>query len=124
MSQQNDARFEIYRAAGEWLAENTPKEATIGALEVGIIGYYAQRTMIDFAGLIQPKVAEQFAYDKTYQDAAIWAVSEYQPDFVLIPSKSFPRLINGYLTSLCKIVHRFDGIEHNFSSDILIFDCR
>ena len=124
MSQSIDPRYAIYRASGEWLAQNTPLDATVGALEVGIIGYFAQRWMIDFAGLIQPRVAEQFANDKTYQDAAIWAVGEYQPDFVLIPSKSFPRLQDSYLKPSCKIAHRFDGIEYNFTSDILIFNCR
>jgi hypothetical protein len=123
MSQQIDARFEIYRAAGEWLAENTPKDATIGTVEVGIIGYYAKRTMIDFAGLIQPMVADQFAYGKTYEDASIWAVEKYHPDFILIFSNSFPGLVNGYLRS-CELAHQLNGIEHNFPSDILIFDCQ
>ena len=48
-----DFRHGIYRAAGEWLLVNTSPEDKVGAMEVGIIGYYAQRPMVDFAGLIQ-----------------------------------------------------------------------
>jgi predicted nucleotidyltransferase len=54
-----DPRVQIYRDVGLWLAENTPPEASVGTLEVGIIGYYARRRMVDFAGLIQPDVALQ-----------------------------------------------------------------
>ena len=79
--------------------------------------------MIDFAGLIQPMVADQFAYGKTYEDASIWAVEKYHPDFILIFSNSFPGLVNGYLRS-CELAHQLNGVEHNFPSDILIFDCQ
>ena len=48
----SDTCFGIYRAAGEWLQENTSPEDKVGAMEVGIIGYYARRPMVDFAGLI------------------------------------------------------------------------
>ena len=79
MSQRIDPRYAIYSAAGEWLADNTPPDAHVGALEVGIIGYYAQRSMVDFAGLIQPEVAEQMQVDTTYDDTAIWAVKNINP---------------------------------------------
>src|SRR5690606_37532000 len=41
-----DPRVSIYRAAGEWLRAATDSTASVGSLEVGIIGYYAQRPMI------------------------------------------------------------------------------
>ena len=48
------SRLKIYSALGKWLDANLPPEASVGALEVGIIGYYSHRSMVDFAGLIQP----------------------------------------------------------------------
>jgi len=124
MSHRVDPRYAIYQAAGEWLSENTPQDATVGALEVGIIGYYADRSMVDFAGLVQPEVAEQFSYDKTYDDAAVWAVDRYQPDYVLILSNDLPGLVNGPLAADCGLAYQLAGADFDFHSDIMIFECR
>ncbi len=90
-----DRRQAAYQQTGEWLAANTPPGATVGALEVGIIGYYARRPMIDFAGLIQPAVARQMTSDTTYDDTALWAVENYRPDYVVVPTGWFVEMIRG-----------------------------
>jgi len=84
-----DPRLEVYREIGQWLATHTPPQATVGALEVGIIGYYAQRPMVDFAGLIQPDVARRFTSTTTYQESAAWAIQHYRPDYLLLHGDSF-----------------------------------
>ncbi len=43
-----------YTLAAQWLAENTPPDATVDALEVGVIGYYDHRRTVDFVGLVEP----------------------------------------------------------------------
>jgi hypothetical protein len=88
-----DPRLELYREIGQWLQSHTPRPTRVGALEVGIVGYYAQRPMIDFAGLLQPSVALQFSATTTYQDSTMWAVQTYRPDYVLLAPDSFPSLI-------------------------------
>lgn len=124
MSLLIDPRYAIYKAAGEWLAENTAEDASVGALEIGIIGYFSQRSMVDFAGLIQPQVADQLQYATTYEDAAIWAVEEYTPDYVLLFSNIFPRLVDEHLASSCELTHQLPGVEYDHPMDIVIFDCR
>ncbi len=89
---QPDPRLEVYRQIGQWLESNTPPQASVGALEVGIIGYYAQRPMIDFAGLIQPDIARQLGPNNTYQEAAAWAIQTYQPDYVALHADAFSAL--------------------------------
>jgi hypothetical protein len=86
---RTDTRLEVYRQVGHWLADHTPLQATVGTLEVGIIGYHAQRTMVGFAGLIQPDVARQLAVSTTYQDSATWAIQTYRPDYVALPGGTF-----------------------------------
>jgi hypothetical protein len=81
---QPDPRLDLYREVGHWLDEHTPPQATVGTLEVGILGYYGQRTMVGFAGLIQPEVARQLAPDRTYEDSATWAIQTYRPDYVVL----------------------------------------
>ena len=86
---RTDTRLEVYRQVGRWLADHTPLQATVGTLEVGIIGYHAQRTMVGFAGLIQPDVARQLAVSTTYQDSAAWAIQTYRPDYVVLHGGTF-----------------------------------
>ncbi len=88
----NDQRLGIYRVVGVWLRADAPPDASIGTLEVGIIGYYAERRMIDFAGLLQPDTAHQLTPTTTYEDAAIWAFERYQPDYLALQQGIFPRL--------------------------------
>ena len=80
-----DQRLVVYREVGEWLRAQTPTTATVGALEVGIIGYYSERPMIDFAGLIQPDVARQFSPTTSFADGARYAIERYLPSYVALP---------------------------------------
>ncbi len=92
MHQHPDERMTVYRATGEWLARTTPPDATVGTLEVGILGYYSQRPMVDFAGLIQPTVAHQMHARATYNDTAHWATLTYQPDYLVVRPGTLPAL--------------------------------
>jgi hypothetical protein len=85
-----DARLEPYRAIGAWLQANTPPDAVVGALEVGIIGYYAERPIIDFAGLIQPDIALQIGPTSGYAEAARWAIAQYRPDYLVLHDSALP----------------------------------
>lgn len=124
LRQVPDTRISIYHAVGEWLRTNTSANASVGALEVGIIGYYAQRHMVDFAGLIQPEVALQLQRDTTYEDAAIWAVGQYRPDYLVLPDGLFPRLENEHLTKTCHLEKTYEGLSYNYSRNINIYACK
>jgi hypothetical protein len=50
-----------YIEAGQWLARETPPEATVGYLEVGFLGYYSRRHIVDPLGLVSPNAAEAIA---------------------------------------------------------------
>lgn len=120
-----DERLVAYRRVGEWLAQNTPPDTQIGALEVGVIGYYAApRPMVDFAGLIQPEVARLFAPQITYQDTAFWAVATYRPEMIVLPDGGFPTLENALITNgRCTVVHHFPGTETGYSQNLSIYQC-
>jgi hypothetical protein len=42
--------------AARWIEENTPKEARIAAHDIGALGFFARRDLLDLAGLISPDV--------------------------------------------------------------------
>lgn len=46
---------EMVAVAG-WLADNTPPDALIASHDIGAIGYFAERPLLDLAGLISPEV--------------------------------------------------------------------
>jgi hypothetical protein len=118
-----DQRYAIYRAAGEWLAAHTDQDATVGALEVGIIGYYARRSMVDFAGLIQPQVAAQLTGGIDYNYAARWAVETFHPQYIVLFSGDFPQLEQEVVAPHCRLAMTFPGPTFRYEKDLLIYDC-
>lgn len=69
-------QYPAYRAAGEWLAVNTPEGATVGVTEVGIMGYLSRRPMVDFLGLLDREVSQALA-----RGDMSWAMYARQPDY-------------------------------------------
>lgn len=122
LAHRPDPRARIYRDVGLWLAEHTPPGASVGTLEVGIIGYYAHRRMIDFAGLIQPEVALQMRYETTYEDTALWAVRQYRPDFLVLNPTWFPRLMEQLVNPSCHPVQRFSRPE--YPGELMVYRCQ
>ena len=68
---------------------NLPAEASVGMLEIGIMGYYSQRRIIDFAGILQPEVA---GHGRTYGRWAEWAIRRFQPSHLCIDVSMEQRL--------------------------------
>jgi hypothetical protein len=123
LRQQSDRRFPIYQAVGQWLFEHTDPAASVGTLEVGIIGYYSANPMLDFAGLIQPQVAAQFGPGASYEDAALWAVENYPFEYLVLHDGLMPRLETNYVQDLCAPIQRFPGAPSNYEFDLVIYNC-
>jgi hypothetical protein len=118
----NDSRMVIYRTAGEWLRDHTPSDASVGTLEVGIIGYYAQRRMIDFAGLLQPETATRLTPVTTYEDAALWAVHHFHPDYLVLQEHIFPRLEQDPALMVgCRSIEAFK--DSSYPSRLIVYKC-
>ncbi len=70
--------WQAYRDTGEWLDANTPPDAKIGVAEVGQLGFYANRWMTDYLGLLQPDVAAMLKRGDLYS----W-LAGYAPDYLV-----------------------------------------
>jgi hypothetical protein len=92
--------LEIYAEAGRWLDANTPPSASVGATEVGIIGFHSKRRMIDFAGLIQPEVAEHAARLDN-----LWVIEEYRPDYIVEREKSATYITHPLVLERYQVAH-------------------
>jgi hypothetical protein len=119
-----DHRYSIYRQVGLWLEANTPPEASIGTLEVGIIGYFARpRIMIDFTGLLQPDIAAQFRPDTSYPETAVWAAERYQPDILVLTAGRFIELQERYIQGRCEPAAAFTGSDFGYDHDMVVYVC-
>ena len=74
-----EPRYRAYRRVGEYLAAATPEGASVGLVEIGIVGYYSRRHIVDVCGLITPGVGQHLAAG----DVA-WPVRVHRPDYVLL----------------------------------------
>jgi hypothetical protein len=119
-----DRRYPVFRSIGQWLSAHTPPGSSVGALEIGVIGYYAGRPIIDFAGLIQPDVTLQLLGSSSYEGAALWAVQRYHPDYLVLRDGLFPDLEAGYVASHCQVVHKNPTTSGENPHSISIYDCR
>jgi len=67
-----------YRQIGEWLESNTPVEATVAAMEIGTLGWYSRRYIVDIVGLVTPENDRLLAA----RDFDGW-LDLHQPDYVV-----------------------------------------
>ncbi len=114
-----EAKVDVYRRVGEWMAANTPPTATLGATEIGVIGYYARRDMVDFLGLLQPDVAGALS-----RGDSSWALFAYQPDYVALnavnPIYTFDPLGDDWFRAAYRPIERFDD-ERFWASPMVLF---
>lgn len=81
---------EDYKQFGEWIAENTPDEASIALAEIGTVGWYSERRIIDILGLVTSGNADFVAEGDYYG----WLES-HPPDYILArePPRFFERAV-------------------------------
>jgi hypothetical protein len=80
----------LYTKAGRWLRDNTSRAAKVGYFEIGFIGYYSDRYIVDAVGLVNRDVLEHVA-----RGDVKWAYLHYKPDYLIInPVRWYDRIGN------------------------------
>jgi hypothetical protein len=99
------ARTQMYATIGDWLRTNTSESASVGAEEVGLIGYSSQRRMVDFVGLLQPEVAPH-----RVKGDSLWAPQRFRPDYIVaLPAWLGSVGASSWVQSNYVAVHTFEG---------------
>ena len=70
-----------YRQVGEWLNEHTPRESSVAAIEIGAIGFYSEREIVDTMGLVSP---DMVGHLETWLQTLQFAVNHYWPDYAVV----------------------------------------
>jgi len=84
----------------QWVNRNTPEEALIAAHDIGALGYFGDRSIIDLAGLVSPEVIP-FIRDESAIDNFL---KDQKADFLVTFPGWYP-----YLTSKFTPVYSTSG---------------
>ncbi len=87
--------------SARWIEQNTPPQALIAAHDIGALGYFSQRRILDLAGLVSPQVIP-FLRDETRLAAFL---DENQADYLM----TFPGWYPG-LVKLGELIYSSQGI--------------
>ncbi len=58
---------------GRWLGQNTPQDVLVATPDIGAIGYYSDRRILDLGGLVSPSIVpimEELSYDEMVRSFA------------------------------------------------------
>lgn len=78
ISFQSPTGHRDYTAIGNWLRANTPEDSSVAMVEIGTVGWYSERRVIDMLGLVNPHNAEYIGN----REFLGW-LKHYQPDYIL-----------------------------------------
>ncbi|MCB0190792.1 MAG: hypothetical protein KDJ65_02510 [Anaerolineae bacterium] len=73
-----DPRNRVYREVGYFIQQNTPTSSRILAMEIGVLGYHAERTILDMGGLVSPAFTEA-----KFSGSRAALAAELRPDIVI-----------------------------------------
>ncbi len=79
ISHNPDWKAQIYPDTARWIAANTSPSANLATIDIGHLGYWSGRPIVDIVGLAQPDVAPHIA-----EGDFGYAIRHYQPALVLL----------------------------------------
>jgi hypothetical protein len=91
-------------AMGRWLAENTPRDCVIAASDIGAVGYFSGRRVLDVVGLVTPEVLPYLEPGVPADDGVLAFLRSKRPDYLVVLPNWYPALVQR--TRLLKAVHR------------------
>jgi hypothetical protein len=78
-------------AASKWVALNTPANALIGAHDIGALGFFGGRKILDLAGLVSPEVIPIMRDETALQTF----LEQNNADYLLTFPSWYPELVKG-----------------------------
>jgi len=75
---------------GRWLADETPPDAVVATNDIGAIGFFGDRRVIDMVGLVSPDVLERLRRTRDREAALLAFFREDRPDYLVIFDDWYP----------------------------------
>ena len=83
---------EMHVATGKWLAGHTPTDAVIAANDIGAIGYFSRRRILDIVGLVTPDVLGYLEPGIPADKGVLRYLEKERPDYLAILPNWYPEL--------------------------------
>ena len=76
-----DKHIATYVEVGKWLRDHTPSDSSVATIEIGVIGFYSDRTIVDTMGLVSP---EMVGHLDSWLQTLQFALNHYWPDYAVV----------------------------------------
>jgi arabinofuranosyltransferase len=106
---------------GRWVDASVPRTARLAVNDIGAIGYFSRREVIDLVGLVTPEI---LPYRRHGEEGVIRFVGERCPDYLIVFPSWFPRLTAR--TDLLEPVHRvaLERVEVSGGPEMIVYRLR
>jgi hypothetical protein len=74
-----------------WIAEHTESDSSIAAHDIGALGFFGERAIIDLAGLVTPEVIPFIRSEEAIESF----LNQNSTDYLMTFPGWYPRLIQG-----------------------------
>ncbi len=75
---------------GRWLADETPADAVVATNDIGAIGFFSNRRVIDMVGLVTPEMLERLRRTRDREGAVLDYFRHDRPDYLVIFDDWYP----------------------------------
>ena len=76
-----------------WIARETPEDAVVATHDIGALGYFSGRRIIDTAGLVTPEVLAYLKPRQAADEGVLEFLTAKRPEFVVVMPNWYPRLV-------------------------------
>lgn len=86
---------EMHVTVGNWLERATPRDSVIATMDIGAIGFYSDRRIIDLVGLVTPEVIpyiKRKGMTRRRSEALLQYLEKAGPDYLAVFPNKYPGL--------------------------------
>ena len=83
----------MHVAMGRWLARNTPEDAVLATHDIGAIGYFSGRQVVDTSGLITPGILPHLRPGRRADIGVLEFLEQARPHYLVVMPTWYPELV-------------------------------
>jgi hypothetical protein len=119
-NKENEKSTFMHLAVGRWLRENTALDATIMAGNIGYIGFYSGRRILDDVGLVSPEVLPLLV---EHRGNASPLIDTFKPDFLALEAREVAEMKNEIERLGCRLVYEVGFGRNSPQSPYRVYNC-
>ena len=84
---------QMHLPMARWIARETPEDAVVATHDIGALGYFSGRRIIDTAGLVTPEVLSYLRPRQAADQGVLEFLLAERPEFVVVMPNWYPELV-------------------------------